>query len=399
MKADNYIKDGFEYRLTEAGEAVITRCRSKRESIVIPEALGGYSVAGIGKAAFRSNKSASEVHLPSTLTTIEEQAFFGCSKLRQLYIPKSVIKIVGNPFAGCNNLTEIKAEPGNPRYQTTNGVLYDTDPMDPHIVCYPAGKTNSSYEMPAGIYYVGEYAFFGNRHLQKVVLCDDAGAIKAEAFAECAALREIVIPDSVRRIEALAFFRCKNLEEIQLPDSIVELGTWSFAECDDLTRVRLSKSLTNYSISVFRDCDNLLRLVIPQGVKNLVIDDHVGLPPGEEKAIQVPPSVEWVSNENGWQGGGYTFYVPRSRRRLWSYWTFAKQDVRYRVKQNELYRGRTTLRKQAMWWFWKLKWCFSKLLHRWASSPWGGYKVVTIKDEESEIADKKVNDQLTYSSH
>ena len=239
MKADNYTENGFEYRLTEAGEAVITRCRSKQENIVIPETLGGYPVTGIGKGAFRSNKSASEVHLPGTLTSIEEQAFFGCSKLRQLYIPKSVIKIVGNPFAGCNNLAEIKAEPGNPRYQTIDGVLYDTDPMDPYIVCYPAGKPNPSYEMPAGVHYVGKYAFFGNSHLQKVVLCDDVGVIKAEAFAECAALREIVIPDSVRRIEELAFFRCKNLEEIQLPDSIEELGTWSLAECDDLARVRL----------------------------------------------------------------------------------------------------------------------------------------------------------------
>lgn len=397
MKDDYFSETGFEYRLTEAGEAVVTGCKSKRENVVIPEALGGCPVTIIDKAAFRLNTSASDIRLPDTLITIEEQAFYGCGKLKRMYIPQSVVDIAGNPFAGCHALTEIETEPGNPRYRTADGVLYDADPMDPHIVCYPAGNPDRSFDMPAGLYYVGEYAFFGNCHLRKVVLCDDVGTIKAEAFAECSALKEIVIPDSVRRIETLAFFRCRSLEEIQLPDSVEELGTWAFAECDALTRVRLSKGLTDYSISAFRDCNKLERLIIPHGVKNLLIDDHVSLPPGEEKVIQVPSSVEWVSNENGWEGGGYTFYVPRNRRYLWSYWTFAKQDVRYRVKRNELYWGRAILRKQAKWWLWKLKWCFFQLLYRWSSSPWGRFKVVTIKDEEFEIPDEKIYNQLTSS--
>lgn len=395
MTPEKHHETDFEYRYTEAGGVIVTGCGGGGGEVRVPPVLGGRTVRGIGPGAFRFNEDATGVLLPDTLTAIGEGAFFGCRRLARVFIPRSVVRIDGNPFAGCDALAGIAVDPANPRFRVTDGVLWDADPVDPRVVCYPGGKTDASYTLPAGTGYVGKQAFFGNCHLQRVALSDDVGAIQTEAFSQCAALREVVFPARLHRIGTMAFFRCPCLEEAILPDSLEELGIWAFAACGALSRVRLSKGLNRFSISAFRDCDRLRSLVVPEGVRELRIDDRAALPPGAGKAVWVPLSVERVENEDEWQGAGYTFHVPRSRLGLWSRRAFAGQDIRLRVKWDELAREGPTLRGRIRRWLWKLRWGLGPLCSR--SGPWAKrrFRIVPIRDGEAGGPEDTENMKLT----
>ncbi|MCR5417594.1 MAG: leucine-rich repeat domain-containing protein [Lachnospiraceae bacterium] len=66
-----------------------------------------YTVTGIGKNAYKKNKTITKVKIPASVTTIEDGAFDSCAKLTQVTIGKNVTKIGKNAFKGCKKLSKI----------------------------------------------------------------------------------------------------------------------------------------------------------------------------------------------------------------------------------------------------------------------------------------------------
>lgn len=59
------------------------------------------TVTTIGKNAFRESSTLASVSIPNTVTKIDEQAFYGCWRLASVRIPSSVKSIGANAFYGC----------------------------------------------------------------------------------------------------------------------------------------------------------------------------------------------------------------------------------------------------------------------------------------------------------
>ena len=68
------------------------------------------------------------------------------------------------------------------------------------------------------VYAIDDSAFYGNTHVEKVV-----------------------IPREVIRIGHQAFIGCEHLKEVTLPNNIVDLGEWSFKVCTDLKKINVKK--------------------------------------------------------------------------------------------------------------------------------------------------------------
>lgn len=93
-------------------------------------------------------------------------------------------------------------EPGNKKYCSRNGVLFTKDMTK--IVWYPTNHPGSSYEVPASVKTIGNYAFCWAK-IDSIRLPEGLEIIDTSAFANCFALQHIQLPTSVTEIREEAF--------------------------------------------------------------------------------------------------------------------------------------------------------------------------------------------------
>ncbi len=190
-------------------------------------------VTSIGENAFSQCESLTEVYLPNSLTKIGASAFVGCTKLQSIRLPAGVSSIGDYAFSECERLSAFQLAPDSPVFSVSeDGVLFTRDRKT--LVCYPAGKTVSSYQVPFATVEIGVGAFRG-----------------------CANLSEVLIPDSVTKINDAAFLFCSGLTEVILPNHLQRLNYMAFAGCDGLARLSVPLALTHVKPYVFLGCTSL----------------------------------------------------------------------------------------------------------------------------------------------
>lgn len=91
----------IESGVTSIGDEAFYGC-SSLESVVIPE-----GVTSIGRHAFTDCSSLTSVVIPGGVTSISEGAFADCSSLTSVTIPETVTYIGEDAFRDCSSLTDI----------------------------------------------------------------------------------------------------------------------------------------------------------------------------------------------------------------------------------------------------------------------------------------------------
>ncbi len=204
----------------------------------------------------------------SSLTTIGECSIYECAALPEIRIPGSVTSIGNTPFAFCTAMKNITVDEGNAVYSSENGVLYNKNKTT--LVCYPAGKTNTSFTVPDTVSAFSIAAFGGCCNLETVVLPDNLETIESALFSHCESLQNIVIPDSVTSIKNAAFFRCCSLKQITIPGNVTGIGDEVFLWCSALTEIAVDVENTVYSSldGVLYNKDKTTLLCYPAGKTN-----------------------------------------------------------------------------------------------------------------------------------
>lgn len=280
----------------------------------------------IGEKAFAENDFITEIKFPSTLRTIEKEAFQYCLKLNRVTIPESVISIGINTFYGCESLCEVHL----------NGK------MD----CIPSGAFMgcriSRLVLPETLVEIADNAFHSNDELKEVVLPNSVKRIGKSCFAYCNLKRiflsgdlqeigdfcfygcqidSIIIPSQVktiglnpfigtsqieclnnkiftsengllydkvngeliahfeeeeialfppiRKVKSFAFYGSK-VKDILVGKNIVELEPWAFYEARKLERIRWQKcTIKEISVGCFGDCNSIERIEIPKTVEKV----------------------------------------------------------------------------------------------------------------------------------
>ena len=173
--------------------------------------------------------------IPSSVTKIEQEAFFGCSGLTAVTIPGSVTGMGSSAFSGCSGLKSIEVEGGNKNFCAAGGVLFTKDKAA--LICYPGGKTEESYTIPSSVTWIAWGAFSGCSGLQAVTIPEGVTTIEEYTFQTCVALKKVVIPSSVKTIEWCAFQDCSGLTTVTIPGSVTGIGASAFSGCSGLTEV------------------------------------------------------------------------------------------------------------------------------------------------------------------
>lgn len=78
--------------------------------------------------------------------------------------------------------------------------------------------------IPDGITAIGDWAFYTNDCIEKVVLSESVKEIGSHAFGGCSNLHTVVLNNGLISIGKAAFWSCEKLNHVNIPNSVTEIG-------------------------------------------------------------------------------------------------------------------------------------------------------------------------------
>ena len=249
-----YLPDG----LLRLEEQAFSSCR-QLEEVRFPDSL-----RCINNEAFRGCIALRSVRLRGSLTQIGASAFSGCRSMTAITLDCPIEKIGYDAFYDCSSLTDITVSEGSFAFRSIDGILFDYDGK--HLLLYPAGRLTEDYIIPEHVYSIGDSAFCGCDHLERIKLTRNVQLIGSSAFRNCMKLREIIFPENLETIKNCAFQNCISLTRVNLPYWTAYIGAYAFSGCKQLSEVHLPSKLTELCMGIFEYCASLTQLRLPDGI-------------------------------------------------------------------------------------------------------------------------------------
>lgn len=236
---------------------LLASCQSSDGVLKYKKVKGGYTITEL------SDRNAESVSIPSEykgkdVIAIEADAFYG-SKLKEIYIPSTVTSVGEQAFAYCTRLEKVNVSDIS-SFASIEFSSAESNPLYYAHTLLEDGKEINTASIDAKS--IGSYAFAGCESLSEINI-NGAEKIGKGAFYDCASLASISISDTVEYIGAAAFSGCTSLTEISIPDSVSEMSHSVFSGCSALKTAELSESLSAIPDRAFLECSSLEKISLP----------------------------------------------------------------------------------------------------------------------------------------
>ena len=256
-----YLKATNSMVLSKDGKILFASLGNRR-NVSIPD-----GVEVVGNSAFDSLVFLSDVHLPDSLVSIGERAFYRTG-LRSVSLGTKVKRIAAGAFKHCSNLAavvfnnsiqEIGDEaflgcpivsvllPASLRilgsssfdllgggYYSGNssGQRFEIDSANPYLkangdALYSLSENGKTLQSLYGQKY-HQYIIDNRQKVPEYIVENGTSSISPAACARCTSLSKVVLPEGLLSIGANAFVDCQQLKEISLPSTIEEIGENAF---------------------------------------------------------------------------------------------------------------------------------------------------------------------------
>ena len=179
--------------------------------------------------------SVTNVVVPSGSRVIAKDAFCGCLSLQRVVVPSSVEQIGWCAFTGCTALKKVEFEGGS--------ISAKTIPQS----CFQACDSLEEIDIPYGIETI------------------DFEAFGSEVVLSCKSLRRVTIPQTCRSIGGYAF-SVPSLESVSIPDAVTNIDRFAFAYCGAHS-ISVGKGWADVETApyVFWGCTNLTEWTVDPG--------------------------------------------------------------------------------------------------------------------------------------
>ena len=170
----------FEYeRIGQTDTARIAKLKNPLPRLTVPSVIGGYRVTELGDGLFADLDvlDVQSIHLPPTVTTIGEEAFYNCTEIEISFDDRAVLTSIGaGAFYRCDGLSSIRLGEGLP--------LLDVD------------------------------TFFGCSSLKELRIPKSVAVLEENALADCGALKTLMLHSTLTEIRDSALKDCDALKTL-----------------------------------------------------------------------------------------------------------------------------------------------------------------------------------------
>lgn len=200
----------------------ITGYNGTDTEIVIPSSIGGVTITKIADSAFEDNKNITSVLIPASITYVGDNAFRGCSNLKDVVLEPSSDRDLGSSCFAETGIEEIVIPletflPGNWNYVNAGAFQNCKDLVSVTI----EGTERYKY------YYIHRDSFSGCTSLKHVDLPEVLTEINSGAFEGCTSLETIELPAGLEAIDEGAFLN-SGLTSVEIPASVTDIAGNAF---------------------------------------------------------------------------------------------------------------------------------------------------------------------------
>ncbi len=259
------------------------------------------AVTDIGDAFFNNSEITSfdEFQYFTGITSLQENAFYGCYNLKSIILPSNITEIgVSHSWMGafkwCYNMTsitlgdkiEVIGDQSFYRCEVLASINLPKNLKSIGFEAFAQCTSISTLVIPIGVETIGEDAFYecigltsfvveeGNKYYDSRENCN--ALIKTKSNELIFGTSNSFIPNTVTSIGYGAFRWCSGLPSLTIPKSVTRIDGAAFMGCSGLTSITVEEENPNYDSR--NNCNALIETAtntLLTGCKNTIIPNSV----------------------------------------------------------------------------------------------------------------------------